>query len=152
MAIEGGADIIMPVSYTHLRDVPATSAPVYVKQLEDVIAGLNETDFDAAIASGGGRMKITMDRYEANWEMVSLGWKTHVLGEGRQFENAEEAIETLRKETGAIDQDLPPFIIAKNGVPVGTIEDGDSVILFNFRGDRAIEISKACLLYTSRCV
>ena len=125
------------------RDVPATSAPVYVKQLEDVIAGLNETDFDAAIASGGGRMKITMDRYEANWEMVSLGWKTHVLGEGRQFENAEEAIETLRKETGPIDQDLPPFIIAKNGVPVGTIEDGDSVILFNFRGDRAIEISKA---------
>ena len=42
-----------------------------------------------------------------------------------------------------IDQDLPPFVIAENGTPVGRIEDGDSVILYNFRGDRAIEISRA---------
>ena len=59
------------------------------------------------------------------------------------FTSAHEAIETLRKETGAIDQDLPPFVIAKDNKPVGTIEDGDSVILFNFRGDRALEITKA---------
>lgn len=125
------------------RDVPATSAPIYVEQLENVIKELNDSGFDAAIASGGGRMKITMDRYEANWAMVDLGWQTHVLGEGRQFESATEAINVLREETGAIDQDLPPFVIAKNGKPVGTIEDEDSVVLFNFRGDRAIEISKA---------
>lgn len=125
------------------RDVPATSAPIYVEQLENVIKELNGADFDAKIASGGGRMKITMDRYEANWAMVDLGWQTHVLGEGRQFSSAMEAIETLRRETGAIDQDLPPFVIAENQKPVGTIENGDSVILFNFRGDRAIEISKA---------
>jgi len=42
-----------------------------------------------------------------------------------------------------IDQDLPPFVIAENGNPVGTINDGDSVIFYNFRGDRSIEISKA---------
>jgi 2,3-bisphosphoglycerate-independent phosphoglycerate mutase len=75
--------------------------------------------------------------------MVELGWRTHVLGEGRYFASASEAVLTLRKETGAIDQDLAPFVIAENGCPVGTIKDGDSVIFFNFRGDRAIEISKA---------
>ena len=125
------------------RDVPATSALVYVDQIEAVLAELSGDGYDYRIASGGGRMKITMDRYQANWGMVEAGWKTHVLGEGRQFATAREAIETYRKETGAIDQDLPAFVIAENGEPVGKIENGDSVILFNFRGDRAQEISLA---------
>jgi len=125
------------------RDVPATSAHVYIQQLEDVLASLNDSDFDARIASGGGRMVITMDRYQANWPMVKKGWDTHVHGEGRQFASAMEALTTLREETGAIDQDLPAFVIAENGSPVGAMKDGDSVILFNFRGDRALEISMA---------
>ena len=125
------------------RDVGETSALDYVCPFEEFIASLSSPDFDIAIASGGGRMQITMDRYEANWGMVELGWKTHVLGEGRQFESAEAAITAYRSETKVIDQDLPPFVIAKDGKPVGTIEDGDSVIFFNFRGDRSIEISKA---------
>ena len=125
------------------RDVPATSALVYVDQIEAVLAELSGDGYDYRIASGGGRMKITMDRYQANWGMVEAGWKTHVLGEGRQFATAREAIETYREETGAIDQDLPAFVIAENGEPVGKIENGDSVILFNFRGDRAQEISLA---------
>ena len=125
------------------RDVGETSALEYVDPFEALLASLCDDSFDAKIASGGGRMKITMDRYEADWSMVELGWKTHVLGEGRQFASAHEAVETLRKETGAIDQDLAPFVIGENGKPVGTVEDGDSVIFFNFRGDRAIEISKA---------
>ena len=126
------------------RDVPATSAPVYVEQLEAKLAELNDGSFDGKIASGGGRMKVTMDRYEADWPMVELGWKTHVLGEGRQFVSAMEAIETYRAENdGIIDQDLPAFVIAENGAPVGKIVDKDSVVLFNFRGDRAIELSKA---------
>jgi 2,3-bisphosphoglycerate-independent phosphoglycerate mutase len=63
---------------------------------------------------------------------------------GRQFASARRAIETFRKEApGVIDQDLPPFVIAANGKPVGPIVDNDSVIFFNFRGDRAIEISRA---------
>lgn len=125
------------------RDVGETSALDYVNPFEDFLAGLRDDNFDVMIASGGGRMKITMDRYEANWKMVEEGWKTHVLGEGRQFSSAAEAISAYRAETGVIDQDLPAFVIAKNGKPVGTIEDGDSVVFFNFRGDRAIEISKA---------
>ena len=125
------------------RDVGETSALDYVLPFEEYLAKLRAEGMDIAIASGGGRMQITMDRYEANWHMVDLGWQTHVLGEGRQFASAEEAITTYRKELGVIDQDLPPFVIAKDGKPVGTIEDGDSVIFYNFRGDRAIEISKA---------
>lgn len=126
------------------RDVGETSALTYVDQIEAKLSELSEGDFDYRIASGGGRMKVTMDRYGANWAMVELGWKTHVLGEGRQFASCKEAIETYRAEIpGIIDQDLPEFVIAENGKPVGTIEDGDSVILYNFRGDRAQELTVA---------
>ncbi len=125
------------------RDVEATSALEYVEDLERFLFSLNDRDFDGRIASGGGRMKITMDRYEANWQMVKLGWDTHVLGLGRQFESAAMAIRTYREELDVIDQDLPPFVIAQQGKPVGIIQDHDSVVFFNFRGDRAIEISRA---------
>jgi 2,3-bisphosphoglycerate-independent phosphoglycerate mutase len=130
------------------RDVPPTSALDYVDRFEDFLSTLKkDSDIDFAIASGGGRMQITMDRYQANWSMVESGWKTHVLGEGRTFGSAREAIETLRSETPeVIDQDLPPFVIArdKSGkTPLGPIQENDSVIFFNFRGDRAIEISMA---------
>ena len=125
------------------RDVGETSALEYIDPFEAFIAELSDANCSVKIASGGGRMQITMDRYEANWAMVELGWKTHVLGEGRYFNSAREAVETYRAETKVIDQDLPPFVIAEDGKPVGTINDGDSVIFYNFRGDRAIEISKA---------
>ena len=123
------------------RDVDKTSALKYVDILEKKLNELNDDTFYGRIASGGGRMTITMDRYEANWGMVELGWRTHVLGEGRKFKSAKEAIETDRMENeGIIDQYLNPFIIENSN---GTIDDHDSVIFFNFRGDRAIEISRA---------
>ena len=126
------------------RDVPETSALDYVEPFEALLASLCDADFDVRIASGGGRQNITMDRYDANWPMVEKGWKTHVLGLGEQFSGAAEAIKALRLQyPGTIDQDLPPFVIAQDGKPVGTIEDGDSVVFFNFRGDRAIEITRA---------
>lgn len=125
------------------RDVPSTSALDYVAELENLLLQLNTSRFDARIASGGGRMTITMDRYQADWEMVRRGWQTHVQGIGRGFTSATEAILTYRKELGVIDQDLPAFVITEDGLPVGPIVDGDSVIFFNFRGDRAIEISMA---------
>ena len=134
-------------AYCHIlldgRDVPATSALEYVEQLENVLKELNTEGCDYAIASGGGRMQVTMDRYEANWAMVEKGWQTHVQGIGRLFPSATEAIETYRAETGCIDQDLPPFVVERNGAPLAKIANGDSVILFNFRGDRAQEISLA---------
>jgi 2,3-bisphosphoglycerate-independent phosphoglycerate mutase len=76
--------------------------------------------------------------------MVERGWHTHVHGNARQFASAREAVETYRKEIpGIIDQDLKEFVIAEGGKPIGTIEDGDSLVYFNFRGDRALEITAA---------
>lgn len=126
------------------RDVPETSALEYVVPFEAFLKEVSVDGFDARIASGGGRQNITMDRYDANWPMVEAGWKTHVLGLGQQFPDAVAAVNGLREQNpGTIDQDLPPFVIADQGKAIGTIEDGDSVVFFNFRGDRAIEITRA---------
>jgi 2,3-bisphosphoglycerate-independent phosphoglycerate mutase len=126
------------------RDVPETSALDYLLPFEEFLAGLNKDGVDYRIASGGGRMVITMDRYGANWDMVRKGWEVHVHGKGDFFKSAEEAVTKLREKTGAIDQDLPPFVISDDGQnPVGAIQDNDSVIFFNFRGDRSQEITNA---------
>lgn len=124
------------------RDVDPTSALVYISPLEEFLSSFANCDY--RIASGGGRMYLTMDRYNADWSMVERGWNAHVLGEGRKFASAVEAIETYRKEIpGILDQDMHEFVIEENGKPVGTIKDGDSVIYFNFRGDRALEMTAA---------
>ena len=127
------------------RDVPETSALVYVDRLEKHLASFTGRGFDYRIASGGGRMVTTMDRYEADWDIVKRGWEAHVLGKARPFASAREAIETFRREDpeDLTDQYLPAFTVCDAGGPVGPIVDGDSVVFFNFRGDRAIEISRA---------
>ncbi len=126
------------------RDVPETSALKYVDPFEEYLTSLACDSFDCRIASGGGRMKVTMDRYDADWTIVERGWNTHVRGKGPGFGSAHEAIESLRSANpGVIDQDLPPFVIHEKGSPVGPVQDNDSVIFFNFRGDRAIEITRA---------
>jgi 2,3-bisphosphoglycerate-independent phosphoglycerate mutase len=125
------------------RDVPPTSALQYVDALEAFLADVRSASFDVQVASGGGRSVVTMDRYEADWPMVERGYALHVRGEGRGFENLSQAVSTLRAETGEGDQNLPGFVIHKNGTPVGPVLDGDSFIFFNFRGDRAIEICRS---------
>ena len=134
--------------YVHVlldgRDVAPTSALTYVDRLETVLGHLRASGLDARIASGGGRMITTMDRYEADWRIVERGWRAHVLGDGRRFASAAIAVATLRDEhPGIIDQDLPPFVIADDRGPVAPIVDGDGVVMFNVRGDRAIEITRA---------
>jgi 2,3-bisphosphoglycerate-independent phosphoglycerate mutase len=132
------------------RDVGEQSALEYVEPFEAFLASRNAKGRDYRIASGGGRQYITMDRYNADWEQVKRGWDCHVLGKGRQFASAKAAIEAYRAEQpNVIDQDIREFVIV-DGVPgspeakpVGTIEDGDSVVYFNFRGDRALEITAA---------
>lgn len=126
------------------RDVPDTSALNYVDMLEGHLDKFRHNGLDYRIASGGGRMVTTMDRYEADWDIVKRGWEAHVLGKSRPFKSAREAIETFRKEKeGITDQYLPAFTITDEYGPVGPVLDGDSVVFFNFRGDRAIEISRA---------
>jgi len=129
------------------RDVARRSALDYIAATESVLAEINSTHDGARfrIASGGGRMTITMDRYEADWPMVKRGYDCHTHGIGRRFASATEAVEAMYAEDSDIgDQYLDPFVVVdEDGTPVGTMTDGDAVILFNFRGDRAIEISQA---------
>jgi len=127
------------------RDVPERSALGYVDPLEELLETLRRKGGrDYRIASGGGRMLVTMDRYEADWNVVERGWQTHVHGEARAFASAREAIETLYAENPSTnDQYLPPFVIADSDGPVGPIRDGAAVVLTNFRGDRAMELARA---------
>ena len=127
------------------RDVPPTSALDYVARFDAFLADINaDGTVDYCIASGGGRMNITMDRYDADWTMVERGWNAHVKADGRTFGSMREAVEAFRVEApGILDQDLPAFVIERDGAPVGPIVDGDSVVFFNFRGDRSLEITKA---------
>jgi 2,3-bisphosphoglycerate-independent phosphoglycerate mutase len=126
------------------RDVGEQSALEYLEPFEAFLTGLSDDGFNCRIASGGGRQYITMDRYGADWAMVDRGWKTHVLGLGARFGSASEAVRHYRTEKPSlIDQDMHEFVIVENDKPIGTVEDGDSVVYFNFRGDRALEITAA---------
>ncbi|MDE0030201.1 MAG: 2,3-bisphosphoglycerate-independent phosphoglycerate mutase [Deltaproteobacteria bacterium] len=128
------------------RDVPDRTAPVYLERLETVLAAIRDQGGrDYRIASGGGRMVVTMDRYEADWSIVARGWRAHVLGEAEGFSSAAAAVEHFRAaQPGISDQVLPAFTVRNaDGSPVAPIEDGDGVIFFNFRGDRAMEMSRA---------
>jgi 2,3-bisphosphoglycerate-independent phosphoglycerate mutase len=128
------------------RDVGERTALDYIIPTEEKLKQISEKKgLDYAIASGGGRMKVTMDRYNSDWDIVKRGWEAHVLGEGRKFPSAADAVRTFYEEDPkATDQYLPAFVVAdRSGIPNGTINDRDAVILFNFRGDRAIEISRA---------
>ncbi len=128
------------------RDVAARSALDYLETTEAVLAEIvaGNPGSDYRIASGGGRMTITMDRYGADWPMVKAGYDCHTHGIGRAFASAREAVETMYAETDSGDQNLDPFVVVDgDGAPVGPMADGDAVVLWNFRGDRAIEISQA---------
>ena len=122
------------------RDVDERSCLVYLERLEEVLG-----EVGGQVASGGGRMKVTMDRYEADWGMVERGWNAHVHGKGQRYASAKQAVQTQREsDPSAIDQFLPEFVVVgEDGEPVGRIADGDAVVFFNFRGDRALEITRA---------
>jgi 2,3-bisphosphoglycerate-independent phosphoglycerate mutase len=134
--------------YVHVlidgRDVPDQTAEVYVDRLESVLSDINSrTDRVYRIASGGGRMTTTMDRYGADWPMVERGWNAMVHGIGERFHSAKDAIRHFRQQQpGIADQYLPGFVVAGDKEPL-KIADGDGVILYNFRGDRAVELAQA---------
>lgn len=128
------------------RDVSERSALDYIGPLEKRLETIRTSGVDARIASGGGRMVVTMDRYEADLNIVQRGWAAHCLGDTdniRTFSSAAAAVQHFYTED-FIDQYMPPFVIVDHdGRAVGPINDEDSVLFWNFRGDRAIEISRA---------
>jgi len=129
------------------RDVPDGSSHEFVTALKAKCEELSAAGMDTKIASGGGRMGVTMDRYEADWDIVKKGWDAHVLGEApNKFTDPVEAVSTLRgdPDNPITDQWLAPFVITDDaGAPVGPVQDDDAVVIFNFRADRVVELSKA---------
>jgi 2,3-bisphosphoglycerate-independent phosphoglycerate mutase len=143
-AVHDGCRRIRLHILTDGRDVQEGTAEQYVEKMEVFLAQVKQHNVDARIASGGGRMFVTMDRYEADWSIVERGWQAHVLGKARQFDSAAQAIATMRKENPETsEQYFAPFVIAEQGKPIGMIHDGDAVVMMNFRGDRAVELSRA---------
>lgn len=144
-ASQQGAKRIRVHILTDGRDVLDGSSVGFVELLEKDLAQLREKGVDAQVASGGGRMYVTMDRYENDWEVVKRGWDAQVLGEApHKFKSAVEAVKKLREDPKASDQYLPPFVIVdESGKSVGPIVDGDAVVTFNFRADRMVMLAKA---------
>ena len=128
------------------RDVGIQTAQKYVCELEEEFTYINGNDgFDYAFASGGGRERIIMDR-DNDWSKVEPGWNAMVHGQSEsRFPSMLAAISHFREQQpNLVDQDMPGFIIVdQEQNPVGKMSDGDAVIMVNFRGDRAIEITEA---------
>lgn len=119
------------------RDVPPASAKEYIQELEKKCQELNT-----------GKMATVMGRYYAmdrdrRWERVEKAFDAIVYGEGERSTNALEAVERSY-ENGVTDEFVvPTAIVDGNGNPVGMVEKGDVIIFFNFRADRAREITRA---------
>eukprot|EP00768_Dysnectes_brevis_P009340 gnl/Dysnectes_brevis/931_a1036_4039.p1 GENE.gnl/Dysnectes_brevis/931_a1036_4039~~gnl/Dysnectes_brevis/931_a1036_4039.p1 ORF type:complete len:562 (-),score=196.17 gnl/Dysnectes_brevis/931_a1036_4039:32-1717(-) len=154
-AVSQGAKRIRVHPLLDGRDVHPTSGLQFIGNLEAALGELRGKGIDARIGSGAGRMVCTMDRYEGEWEMVMKGWNQMVHGVVVEEElvgdyigyytSSEEAIKHARSLfPSKQDQFNPPWVVVdESGDPIGRIEDGDAVINFNFRGDRALEISRA---------
>lgn len=149
------------------RDVPPQSALEYLERLEEFCTKF--PDADIRIASGAGRMVAVADRYGNDWGMVKLGWDMIAHGQApREFKSARDAIKTFRREDPKIqDQYLPAFVVVENAAassalvsraarakssaaeqkhgarPIGAMQDGDVMIYYDFRADRAVEIAAA---------
>lgn len=145
-AQDGARRIVIHVLFDG-RDVTDGTGEKYLAQLQQAIADVHSTfpNTRVVIGSGGGRMNTTMDRYDADWSIVERGYGAHAAGTARPFRTPEEALATLRSEDpGVSDQYLPSFtIVDDNGAPVGAMNAHDAVVLFNFRGDRMVEIYRA---------
>jgi 2,3-bisphosphoglycerate-independent phosphoglycerate mutase len=118
------------------RDTPPKSGARYLEQLEAKLAELGH----GRIASVIGRY-YAMDR-DNRWERVERAWRAMVLGQGHAAGSSAEAINEAYA-AGQTDEFVEPRVICANGAPLGAIDDNDGIIFFNFRADRAREITRA---------
>lgn len=130
----------VPNIYVHAfldgRDVSPNSGINYVKQLEEAIKEIGAGE----IATVSGRF-YAMDR-DKRWERVEKAYNAIAHGEGEKATSALEAVQTSYDKE-KFDEFVMPTVIEKDGKPVATLQDNDSIIFFNFRPDRAIQLSNA---------
>jgi len=136
MALAEGVSKVLIHAFMDGRDTPPSSGIEYIRQLESFLADKPR----AQIATVTGRF-WAMDR-DKRRERVEAAYKAIALGEGKR---ADSAIEAVRQSyaINETDEFIKPTVIFKDNEPAGKIEKGDSVIFFNFRADRARELTTA---------
>ena len=118
------------------RDVAPQSG---VKYLKEILKFLEKTDKNYKLVDFAGRNTLVMDRYEANTDIVSQAFNVYVNKNANFSANFERTIKQIYSENKSItDENIQPFILDKKA----KIENGDSVVLYNFRGDRALEFAQ----------
>lgn len=136
MAKKHGLDKVYVHAILDGRDVPPRSALQYIDALEDKFKELGI----GKIATVSGRY-YTMDR-DKRWERIEKSYRAMVLGEGEEASSAKEAVEqSYGKDTS--DEFVLPTVIKNEGNPLAAVQPGDSVIFYNFRADRARQITRA---------
>ncbi len=118
------------------RDTAPKAAKAFIKSLEDRMERLGT----GKIASVSGRY-YAMDR-DNRWERIQLAYDAMAIGQGNEYESASKALEAAYKR-GETDEFVRPSVILEGGKPVATVKENDSVIMFNFRPDRARQITRA---------
>ncbi|MCR5452840.1 MAG: 2,3-bisphosphoglycerate-independent phosphoglycerate mutase [Lachnospiraceae bacterium] len=136
MAKKNGVDKVYVHCFLDGRDTPPTSGGGFVEALESKMKEIGV----GQIASIHGRY-YAMDR-DNRWDRVEKAYRALTLGEGNKAASSKEAMDATYAE-GVNDEFVVPVCIEKDGAPVATIKDGDSIIFFNFRPDRAREITRA---------
>ncbi len=121
--------------FTDGRDTPPQSALRYVANLERALA-----EAGGEIATVSGRY-YAMDR-DKRWDRTEKAYAALVSGSGPTASSAREAVEKAY-ERGETDEFIQPTVIEKEGVPLGLVRDGDAAIFFNFRADRARQLTRA---------
>ncbi len=139
LAKEQGLEKVFIHAFTDGRDSSPTSGVQSIHDLEGHI----QTIGVGKIASLAGR-NWAMDRNN-NWDRIEKTYKALVAGVGEQATSASQYLEASYAK-GTTDEYIDPCIIMEQGKPVATIQDGDTVIYFNFREDRARELTKAFTL------
>ena len=137
MAKKNGLENVYVHAFLDGRDTPPASGKDYVQQLEDKMKEIGV----GKIASLSGRY-YAMDR-DNNWDRVKLAYDSLVTGEGVKATDAVKAVEDSYANDKTDEFVLPTVITDENGQPLSLVKDGDSVIFFNFRPDRAREITRA---------
>ncbi|KDD76196.1 metalloenzyme superfamily protein [Helicosporidium sp. ATCC 50920] len=145
-ALERGVRRVRVHALSDGRDVKDRTARLWVERLQaDCAEWSRSGKADVRIASGGGRMCVSMDRYESDWDIVKRGYDAHVLGRApNRGPSAPEMVGKLQ-EGDVSDQWIQPWVVVDPDTDqaVGTIQDGDAVVTFNFRADRMVELAMA---------
>ena len=136
LAKRHGLEKVYVHCFTDGRDTPPESGVVFIRELQDQMDRIG----CGAIATVGGRY-YGMDR-DNRWDRVEKAYRALTLGEGVTADSALKAV-TQSYEKGDTDEFILPTVVMKDGAPVATIDDGDSIIFFNFRPDRARELTRA---------